>query len=93
MRELTFLIAAANKETDLRKRMERLQHAGDLLESLSRIMPELDSGFWFSSLQRELIDLQMSITRGERIPIDDVNEAVGQVFGANTRHRQSKLAR
>jgi hypothetical protein len=28
------------------------------------------------------IDLQMSITRGERIPIDDVNEAVGQVFAA-----------
>jgi hypothetical protein len=43
MRELTFLIAAANKETDLRKRMERLQHAGDVLESIFRIAPELDA--------------------------------------------------
>jgi hypothetical protein len=42
MRELHFLIKAANQETDLRERLARLQHVGDLLESLSRIMPELD---------------------------------------------------
>jgi hypothetical protein len=46
-----------------------------------------DSEFFAAKLaklkaEREMIDLQMSITRGERIPIDDVNEAVGQVFGA-----------
>lgn len=61
MRELTFLIAAANKETDLRKRMERLQHAGAVLESIFRIAPELDASFWYSSLQRELDACQEQI--------------------------------
>ena len=32
--------------------------------------------------QKEQIELQNQIARGERIPIDDVNEAVGQVFTA-----------
>src|SRR5439155_6707244 len=46
-----------------------------------------DSEFFAAKLakikaEREMIDLQVSIVRGERIPIDDVNEAVGQVFGA-----------
>ena len=32
--------------------------------------------------KKEQIELQNQIARGERIPIDDVNEAVGQVFTA-----------
>ena len=50
--------------------------------------PELsDSEFFAAKLaklkaEREMIDPQVSIVRGERIPINDVNEAVGQVFGA-----------
>lgn len=61
MRELTFLIAAANTEADLPKRLERLQRAGDVLESLSRIIPGIDAGFWFSSLEREIEACQEKI--------------------------------
>jgi CheY-specific phosphatase CheX len=32
--------------------------------------------------KKEQIELQNQIARSERIPIGDVNEAVGQVFGA-----------
>lgn len=50
--------------------------------------PELSDAEFFAAklaklkAEREMIDLQVSIVRAERIPIDDVNEAVGQVFGA-----------
>jgi hypothetical protein len=43
MRELHFLVKAANAETDLQMRLDQLYRASDVLESYLCIMPELDS--------------------------------------------------
>jgi hypothetical protein len=42
--------------------------------------------------KKEQIELQNQIARGERIPIDDVNEAVEQVFNRHTRIDKANLS-
>ena len=61
MRELFFLVEAANAETNLRKRLERLQSVGNVLESVLRILPEIDGGFWFESFQQQIDACQEKI--------------------------------
>jgi hypothetical protein len=58
LRELYFLVKAANAETDLRERLARLERIADMLESFARIEPQMDSGFWFDWISRRIDALQ-----------------------------------
>ena len=53
-REMHYLTLSAYQEPDLQARLDRLYRAADVLESVSRIMPELDSAFWYAWLDRKI---------------------------------------
>jgi len=61
MKELHYLVKAANQETDLRMRLERLQNVANILESISRVMPELDAAFHYEWLERQIDACQEAI--------------------------------